>query len=89
MGEGCRYRISTIGIQPSAAAVGDETRFDFGVGRAEDNGVISEVGIDVAQRWQERGEEFVARAVGLVRGQFTPKIGARSHGLIEGGEPHG
>ena len=69
-----------------AAAVGDETRFDFGVRRAEDNGVVAEVGVDVAERGQPGGEELVAGAVGLAHGQFTPKVGAGSHRLVKRGD---
>ena len=67
-----------------AAAVGDEPRFDFGVGGTEDDGVVAEVGVDVAERRQERGEELVARAIGLAHGQLAPKVGGRSHRLVQG-----
>src|ERR1039458_6952700 len=54
----------TAGTPPKveAAAVGDEPRFDSGIGSAEDNGVVAEVRVDVAQRGQDGGEEFIAGA---------------------------
>src|ERR1039458_2702943 len=54
----------TAGTPPKveAAAVGDEPRFDSGVGRAEHNRVVAEVSVDVAQRGEDGGEEFIAGA---------------------------
>ena len=75
--------------QVDAAAVGDEAGFDGRVGRAEDDGVVPEVGVDVARWWQQRREEFVAGAVGLGHGGLAPEIAFGREGGCEGGEGPG
>ena len=66
-----------------AAAVGNEAGFDGRVRRAEDDGVVAEVGVDVAGRWQERGEEGVAGAVGLGHRGFAPEVEFGGEGGFE------
>ena len=55
-GEGRAVVVPTAcaAAQVDAAAVGDEAGFDDRVGRAEDDGVVAEVGVDVARWWQQR-----------------------------------
>src|ERR1035441_9149662 len=81
----------TAGTPPKveAAAVGDEPRFDFRIGGAEDNRVVAEVGVDVAQRGQDGGEEFVARAIGLAHRELAPEVDAGGHGVFQRGERGG
>ena len=61
-------------LEIEAAAVGDEPGFDVGIGRAERDRVIAEVGVHVTRRRQERREELIAGAVGLAHGCQTPEV---------------
>ena len=68
-----------------AAAIGDESRFDLGVGRTQHDRIILEVGIHVTRRRQQFFKEFVARSVRLAQRCFAPEVGPGRECLFERG----
>src|SRR5581483_10293474 len=53
------------GVEIHSAAIGNEPGLDFGVRRAEDDGVVAEIRIDIAGRRQEVSKKLVTRTIWL------------------------
>src|SRR5258708_1963445 len=69
--------------QINAAAVRYEPRLDLCAGGAENNWIISKIGVHISQRRQQTREKLIARPIGLFHGQLAPEIGLRSHSFFE------
>src|SRR5258706_13981999 len=65
------------------APVRDETRLAGTARSAQHDRVVPEVGIDVAQRRQKPGKEFVAGAIGPFKGGFAPQVDFGGYDLLQ------
>src|SRR5437899_10403267 len=82
---GCPNIVPTSGASSriDGAAVGNQPRFDWTARRAEHDGVLTKIGIDVTQWRQQPGKEFVTRPVCLAQCCFAPEIKFRIEDLFQ------
>src|ERR1041385_7100100 len=70
-------------VEVHAAAIGNEPRFDCGIWHAENDRIITKIGMNISWRGQNIFEKLVTWSVRLSHGGLTPDVGFRGDGLFE------